>query len=502
MNAGRKAASVVAAVDLGSNSFHMIVARLENGVLRITDRIREPVRLADGLDKKRRLSIDAQWRALACLRRFGQRLRDLDSEDVRAVGTNTFRAADNAADFLAQGENALGHPIDIISGDEEARLIYLGVAHSMAQDDERRLVVDIGGGSTELIIGQQTEALQVNSFFMGCVSMSKRFFADGRITAKAMANAETVAKQELEPVQKRYRSDQWDAALGASGTIRSAARIAFECGWCDEEGIISRQALKQLKNALVDAGHLDKIELKGLSESRRPVIAGGVAILRAVFSVLRIDTMRVAAGALRDGLLRDLVGRIQHEDVRDRSVQALASRCAVDEQQAARVQETARQLLEIVAGAWKLEDEELAQMLLWAARLHECGMMVAYNQYHRHGEYIIVNANLPGFTQQEQQLMAKLVRSQRRKFPLADFKVLPERWETQALRLAILLRLAVTLNRGRVDRQLPPMEVKGGKSSIALEVPDEWLDVHPLTKADLLSEADYLSAIGYKLVLK
>jgi len=499
---GIKAARVVAGVDLGSNSFHMVVARLENGVLRIIDDIREPVRLADGLDKKKRLSIDAQWRALACLRRFGQRLRDLDSENVLAVGTNTLRAADNAADFLAQGENALGHPIDIISGDEEARLIYLGVAHSLAHDDQRRLVVDIGGGSTELIIGQQMEALQVNSFFIGCVSMSKRFFADGKITVKALSNAETIAKQELEPLQKRYRSGEWDVALGASGTIKAAARIARECGWCEEEGVITADALKRIRKALTDAGHIDKLELKGLSDSRRPVLPGGIAILRAVFSVLNIDTMRIATSALREGLLHDLVGRILHEDVRGRSVQALASRCGVDDQQAARVEETAVKLLGMVAGAWKFQDEELEQMLGWAARLHESGMMVAYNQYHRHGEYIIMNANLPGFTQQEKQLLAVLVRAHRRKFPLTIFNALPERWETQAVRLAILLRIAFALNRGRVDMQLPAMKVKGGKNSITLGVPDEWLDLHPLTKADLLSEADYLSAIGYKLILK
>lgn len=480
----------------------MIVARLENGVLRVIDRLRETVRLADGLDKKQRLSIEAQWRALACLRRFGQRLRDLDSRDVFAVGTNTLRAADNASEFLSQGENALGHPIDIISGDEEARLIYLGVAHSLPMDDQRRLVVDIGGGSTELIIGQQMEALQVNSFFMGCVSMSKRFFADGKISAKAMASAETLAKQELEPLQKRYDSGQWDVALGASGTVKAAARIAFENGWCDEEGVVSRDALKRIKKALTDAGRLDSLELKGMSDSRKPVLPGGVAILRAVFSVLKVDTMRVAAGALREGLLHDLVGRIQHIDVRDRSVQALASRCAVDEQQAGRVEKTAIQLLGEMAGAWNLQDDELANMLGWAARLHECGMMVAYNQYHRHGEYIILNANLPGFTQQKKQLLAVLVRSHRRKFPMTEFNVLPERWGTQAPRLAMLLRLAVTLNRGRVDVELPPLEVKGGKNSITLYLPDEWLDLHPLTKADLLSEADFLSAIGYRLVVK
>jgi len=492
---------VVAAVDLGSNSFHMVVARLQGGTLRIVDSIREPVRLAEGLGIRNQLSVDAQWRALACLRRFGQRLRDLDSQDVRAVGTNTFRAADNADDFLVQAEQALGHPIDIISGVEEARLIYLGVARSLSGDDGRRLVVDIGGGSTELIIGQQLEAQQMNSFYMGCVSMSQRFFADGQITAKAMLKAETAVKQELEPVEMLYQSDHWETAIGASGTVKAAARIAYESGWSEEDSCITRQALKKLRNALIESGQISNLDLKGLADSRKPVLPGGVAILRAVFGTLKIESMQVATGALREGLLHDLIGRIRHEDVRERSVQALAVRCGVDEGQAGRVRETVLRLLEMTAVGWKLQHEELTQMLAWSAQLHECGMMVAYNQYHKHGAYIISNANLPGFTQQEKQLLAVLVRAHRRKFPVAEIKTLPERWQKQAVRLAILLRVGVTLNRGRAAMPLPSMRVRCGKRNIMLGLPDDWLDFHPLTKADLKSEADYLSVIDYKLTL-
>jgi exopolyphosphatase/guanosine-5'-triphosphate,3'-diphosphate pyrophosphatase len=500
--AGELSPRVVAAVDLGSNSFHMIVSRLENGALRVIDQLREPVRLAEGLDERNELSLDAQQRALDALHRFGQRLRELDSSDVRAVGTNTFRAADNTLGFLAQAEQALGHPIDIISGIEEARLIYLGVAHSLSNDSDRRLVVDIGGGSTELIIGQQLEALHMNSFYMGCVNLSQRYFPGGVITAKAMSKAETAAKQELEPVETSYQPDCWDAAIGASGTIKAAASIAHECGWCDEAGKITWSALKKLKKALIDAGHIDALDLKGLSASRKPVLPGGIAILRAVFSTLKIESMQVAAGALREGLLYDLVGRIQHQDVRDRSVQALAVRCAADQLQAGRVRDTAQRLMESVRDAWNLQDEELVQMLGWSAQLHECGMMVAYNQYHKHGAYIISNANLAGFTQQEKQLLAMLVRAHRRKFPVAEMKALPERWQAQAIRLAILLRIAVTLNRGRAEMPLPSIKITAGKNSVTLNVAHDWLDHHPLTKVDLKSEAAYLAAINYKLVTK
>jgi exopolyphosphatase/guanosine-5'-triphosphate,3'-diphosphate pyrophosphatase len=490
---------VVAAVDLGSNSFHMIVARLEGGVMRVVDRHREMVRLADGLDARHMLSIDAQWRALACLRRFGQRLRELDSGSVRAVGTNTFRAADNASEFIGQAEQALGHPIDIISGVEEARLIYLGVASSMQGSDGRRLVVDIGGGSTELIIGDALVTQQMNSFYMGCVSLSQRYFPGGKITEKGMLDAEMAAKQELEPVEYLYRSAHWDEALGASGTIKAAASIALENGWCDVEKTITRQALKQVRNALLESGHVDTLKLKGLSDERKPVIPGGIAVLRAVFSVLNVETMRVSSGALREGLLYDLVGRMRHEDVREQSVQALANRCGVDEAQAGRVRNTALMLHGLVARSWKLGDEELEHMLGWSAVLHECGMMVAYNQYHKHGKYIIQNANLGGFSQQEQLLLAVLVRAHRRKFPVEDINALPERWKKQATRLAILLRIAVTLNRGRSDVQLPDFTVSVGKSKIGMNIPESWLDFHPLTRADLASEADYLAAIGYKL---
>jgi len=479
----------------------MIVARLENGVLRVVDRHREMVRLADGLDDRQLLSIDAQWRALACLRRFGQRLRELDSEDVRAVGTNTFRAADNAAGFIEQAEQALGHPIDIISGVEEARLIYLGVARSRRSDDERRLVVDIGGGSTELILGKALETDRMNSFYMGCVSMSRRFFVNGKVSEKAMDAAETSARQELEPVENLYLQDHWDAALGASGTIKAAARIAFENGWCKEEGVVSKSALKQMKKALLDAGRIDKLDLKGLDDNRKPVFPGGIAILRAVFSTFGIDAMRVSSGALREGLLYDLIGRIRHEDVREHSVHALAKRNGADAEQAARVRETALQMYRMVAADWKLDDTELEQMLAWAADLHEIGKMVAFNQHHKHGEYIIRNATLDGFSQQEQLLLAVLVRAHRRKFPADAFKSVPERWTRQAIRLAILLRLAVTLNRGRTDVQLPAICIKVSKSTVTLDLPEDWLEFHPLTRADLATEAACLAAVNYKLVV-
>ncbi len=491
----------VAAVDLGSNSFHLIVARLENGVPRIVDRHREMVRLADGLDSENMLTAEARWRALGCLNRFGERLRGLSSKDVRAVGTNTFRAADNTTEFLAEAEQALGHPIDIVSGIEEARLIYQGVVRSMDSADEKRLVVDIGGGSTELIVGQGKVAGAMNSFYMGCVSMSRQFFADGDITEERMLLAETAARQELEPFQEIYNKSGWDVALGASGTIKAAARIAFENGWSDDKKVINKRGLKHIRKMLIELGHVDKLEMKGLVEQRIPVICGGVAILRAIFGVLGIDSMRATSGALREGLLYDLVGRLQHHDVRDHSVNTLAQRCNIDMAQADRVSRIALDLFDMTSAEWKITGDDMREMLGWAARLHECGMMVAYNQYHKHGAYIITNANMHGFSQQEQGLLAMLVRAHRRKFPNGELRSLPGRWARQAQRLAILLRVAVTLCRGRSDTTMPGLEAAAGKNSLNLKIPGDWLDFHPLTRADLASEAGYLKGIDYSLKL-
>ena len=341
----------------------------------------------------------------------------------------------------------------------------------------------------------------MNSFYMGCVGLSQQFFADGKVSDKAMAAAETRARQELEPVENLYLQDYWDTALGASGTIKAAARIAFENNWCKEEGVVSKSALKQIKKALLEAGRIDKLSLKGLDDDRKPVLPGGIAILRAVFSTFRIDTMRVSSGALREGLLYDLVGRIQHEDIREHSVCVLAERSGRDAEQAARVRETALQLYRMVADGWKLGDTELEQMLAWAAELHESGKMVAFNQHHKHGEYIIRNANLQGFSQQEQTLLSVLVRAHRRKFPADVFKSVPKRWTRQAIRLAILLRLAVTLNRGRSDVHLPEIGIEVSKNAITLDLPEDWLEVHPLTRADLASEAACLAVINYTLVV-
>jgi exopolyphosphatase/guanosine-5'-triphosphate,3'-diphosphate pyrophosphatase len=486
-----------AAVDLGSNSFHMIVARLRDGDIEVIDRLREMVRLGGGLDEEGNLDQAAKDRALACLERFGQRVRTLVPGSVRAVGTNTLRMARNSSEFLQEAETALGHTIEIISGVEEARLIYLGVAHDLAGDDSQRFVMDIGGGSTELIIGKLFEPLHMRSLHMGCVSMSRKHFGDGRITEKRWNKAMTAALVELEPHTADYRQIGWHHAVGASGTIRAVAQVVMENGWCQHG--ISRESLDRLVQSLVDAGTMDKWKLPGLAEERRPVFAGGVAVLAATFDALGIEHMEVADGALREGLVYDLLGRIRHEDTRIRTIEGLASRYEVDSQQSALVKETVIDFLKQVGSSWSLEGVEVEDLMHWASDIHEMGLQVARSGYHKHGAYLLDNADLPGFSRKEQHLLALLVRLHRRKPVKELFEELPADERKTVERMVILFRLAVLLHRSRSDIPLPEIGIKAKKRSISLSFPAGWFDEHPLTSADLDEEAGYLRNLDYEL---
>jgi exopolyphosphatase/guanosine-5'-triphosphate,3'-diphosphate pyrophosphatase len=487
----------VAAIDLGSNSFHMIVARLRDGDIEVIDQLREMVRLGGGLDEQDNLDPAVQERALACLERFGQRVRPLVPGSVRAVGTNTLRKARNAGDFLQKAETALGHPIEIISGVEEARIIYLGVAHSLAGDDSQRFVMDIGGGSTELIIGKLFEPMHMRSLHMGCVSMSRQYFGDGRILDKRWRKAVTAARVELEPHEAAYRTIGWNHAVGASGTIRAVGQVVTENGWSAHG--ISRESLDRLVEALLQAGHMDKLKLAGLTDERRPVFPGGVAILAATFDALGIDNMEVADGALREGLIYDLLGRIRHEDTRIRTIQGLESRYEVDTKQSAMVKATVVDFLNKVGSSWSLEGVEVEDLLQWAADIHEMGLQVARSGYHKHGAYLLDNADLPGFSRKEQHLLALLVRLHRRKIIKELFDDLPADERKTVERMVILLRLAVLLHRNRSETPLPEIGIKAKKRAIELTFPDGWLFDHPLTIADLEEEAAYQQVPGYDL---
>lgn len=496
----RELPPVVAAVDLGSNSFHLVVARLAHGKLDVVDRLREPVRLAAGLDEEGRLRGDARRRALGCLRRFGQRLRDMPPGTVRAVGTNALRRATDARAFLHEATHALGHPIEVIAGTEEARLIYLGVAHDLHQGSERRLVVDIGGGSTELIVGAGLEPQDARSLYMGCVSWSERFFPNGRLSEKAFQRAVLAARVELEPLERRFSELASAQAVGASGTILAAEAVLRDRGWT--ESGIPREALETLCREMAGAGRVRDLKLPGLGAHRAPVLPGGLAILLATFEGLGIETMRTSQGALREGLLHDLLGRMGEEDARDRTISGFVQRYQVDQEQARRVERTVLRLLEQVAAEWHLEDDAAAKVLSWAARLHEIGLAVSHAGSHKHGAYLVGNADMPGFSRDDQELLATLIRFHRRKLPRSGLPAAPPNLRPKSsLRLCALLRLAVLLNRSRMQGELPVPRVTARKTALDVAFPNGWLDEHPLTRADLDAEIGYLATAGLRLTV-
>jgi exopolyphosphatase/guanosine-5'-triphosphate,3'-diphosphate pyrophosphatase len=496
-SASSPVSDAIAAIDLGSNSFHLVVARPQGGDLQVIDRLRDSVRLAAGMGSDDRLAPEALERALECLKRFGERLRHMPAGTVRAVGTYTLRLATNGDEFLTVAERALGHPIEIISGMEEARLIYQGVSHTLPETGRRQLVVDIGGGSTEFIIGERHEPLKMESTAMGCVTMSELHFPGGELTAAGAERARVAALMQLEPYESAFRDIGWDEAVGASGTLRTIERVIRESAW-GEDGI-TLTALHRLLEALLKAGHVDKLKLPGLSEKRKPIFPGGLAILMAAFESLGIERMRIAEGALREGVLYDLLGRLRHEDVRGRAVAALGARFGVDAMQALRVERTALALLLQAAAAWDLDLDNARPWLCWAAQLHEVGLGIAHNGYHKHGAYILENADLQGFSRQEQMMLAALVRSHRRKFPVAWFKKLSGGASEMALHLSVLLRIAATLHRSRHAAPLPPVQLNAQGDLLQLRFPEGWFDSHPLTRADLEQEGEFLKAAGIKL---
>ncbi|MCG6871568.1 MAG: exopolyphosphatase [Gammaproteobacteria bacterium] len=492
-----QAPKTLAAVDLGSNSFHLIVARLQGGEWSVIDRLRETVRLGAGLDNRKRLSRGARNRALDCLERFGQRLRHMPVGSVRVVGTNTLRQARKIGDFVSAAEARLGHPIEIVAGREEARLIYLGVAHGLEAGHERRLVMDIGGGSTELVAGTGFDAGERESLHLGCVSWSREFFPDGQLKRKRVRRAILEAGLLIQPVAEQFRRAGWDRVIGCSGTVRAVRSVVHAQGWCQQG--ITRKAMDSLVEQLVETGNIQDLRLATLDDDRRPVFAGGVAILAALFETLDIRQMDVSDEAMREGLLYDLIGRITHSDVRERTVQSLAERWSLDQEHASRVRTTAIGLLAQVVDSWQLKHNDYELMLGWGATLHEIGLSISHGSYHKHGAYVLRNADLSGFSRQEQVVLAVLVRGHRRRFPAQDFDALSTTGRTSAARLTVLLRIAVLLHRMRGTDPAPRLRVRARDGSLSLSFDAGWLAEHAMTRADLAHERDYLAAAGFRL---
>jgi exopolyphosphatase/guanosine-5'-triphosphate,3'-diphosphate pyrophosphatase len=488
---------IIAAVDLGSNSFHMIVGELRHGQLAILDRIRETVRLAEGLSDKGDIAPDARGRALDCLARFGERLREMRADSVRAAGTSTMRRAHEDTEFAREAEAALGHPIEIVSGIEEARLIYNGVYHSMPPTDSLRLVMDIGGGSTELILGQGAQPRALESLHMGCVSMTERFFPGGVITRAGFNKARMVAQLELRPVKAFFRGAEEVQAIGTSGTIRATEAVAQELGF--SEAGLTPDAVERLIDKVCEYDSVEDLTMSGLTDRRGQVWPGGLAILAELLHVLNIPHLEISDGAMREGLLYDLLGRLQHEDARERTVRAMMSRYHVDEQQAERVSRTVADLYAQCKQQWGFSSRIAGNVLDWAARLHEIGLDISHDGYQRHGAYIAENADMPGFPRAEQRFLATLIGGHRQAIRKSSFRALPKAWREGALRLLILLRLGVLLNRSRNVAEMPPVKLAVTRRGLSLQFDTEWLTANPLTVADLEREQEFLKPLGYSL---
>lgn len=467
--------TLLAAVDLGSNSYRLEIGRYEHGQVRRTEYIKETVRQGNGLDSSRNLTKDAMQRGWDCLARFGERLAGMRKWQVRAVATQTLREARNRDEFLARAHQVLGFPIDVISGKEEARLIYQGVAHLLPQSDDRRLVVDIGGRSTELILGRGFNAKVMESYRVGSVAWSMRYFPQGVLTGEAFDAAEVAAQAVLEEAIGAYRRDDWDVSYGSSGTIGAVADILGVAG--NPAGLITRDDLDWMRDVLVASGHSDKVKLAGLKDDRRPVIGGGLAVLRAVFDTLGIDEMEAAQGALRHGVLYDMLDREQAgTDVRSATVSRLCAKFEADTAQAARVSRTACALLRrLRAGDEPRDLARHERKLAWAAQLHEIGAAVSHSDYHKHGAYILDNTDAPGFAVPELHHLGLLVLGHRGKLKKLDADFDDELFVHQL----ICLRLAVILCHARRDPDAGGLQLSTSGRRIALKAPAGWMKNYP-----------------------
>ncbi|WP_374328205.1 exopolyphosphatase [Azonexus sp.] len=487
----------VAAVDLGSNSFRLQVGRVVDDQIYPLDSLKEPVRLASGLTEDKLLDAPSQERALSALRRFGERLRGLDRGAVRAVATNTLRVAKNVGEFLPHAEEALGFPIEVIAGREEARLIYIGASHSLPSANHKRLVVDIGGGSTEFIIGKRHDPQLMESLYMGCVSFTLKYFPGGRIDKRRLREAQAAAAKEIELIAHDFQKLGWKEAVGSSGSARAIADI-LEMNELNPGNVggITREGLERLCALLVKAGSAENLDLKGVRGDRMPVLPGGIAIMAAIFEELDIECMTYADGALRLGVLYDLLGRFHQHDMRDATVAHFRKRYQVERDQVERVEAVALSALTQLSGGAPGEAD--IQYLSWACRLHEIGISVAHNAYHKHGAYILTYADMPGFSKKDQARLALLVLGHRGKLEkLAEVPAVDGVW-----RLIFCLRLAVALHRTRDDRQLPAWRVASTERGFMLSLPGKWLAKNPWTAAALAEESLIWKQIGRECVVR
>ncbi len=484
---------LLAAVDLGSNSFRLEIGRVEGSLIERHGYWKETVRLAAGLGDDGRLSKRAIESACECLARMNERLRGMGSEHVRAVGTQTLRAARNLNEFLLEAQHALGYPIEVISGREEARLVFEGCMHTLPPSDRRRLVVDIGGASTELIVGRGFAAEQAESFRVGCVNATLRYFRDGTLDRASFKRAQVAAAAEFEEGIAAFGRSQWDEAYGSSGTIGAVSEILRAEGWTD--GTITAEGLLKLRQALLAAGEIKRIRLQALKAERQEVIAGGVAVLAAVFDTLGLTQMRTARGALRVGVLYDLLGRRESRDLREATVERMQTRFGIDRAQAQRVGALAARFYDALVPK---ADDELRKRLAWAAALHECGFAISHNDYHKHGAYLVQHSDLAGFSTTDQERIAALILGQRGNLK----KVAAALEDTDRAGKILALRLAVIFCHARRAVDPPRWTLRSTRGAIELGVDADWLARHPLTQHLLDEEAAQWDKVGVRFVVR
>lgn len=492
----------IAAIDLGSNSFHMVIARIVNGALQVLGRLKQRVHLADGLDSNNMLSEEAMERGIACLALFAERLQGFPAENVCIVGTHSLRQAANAEEFLKRAAKVIPYPIEIISGHEEARLIFMGVAHTQPEKG-RKLVIDIGGGSTEMVIGEDFDPLLVESRRMGCVSFARQFFPNGTISKDNFQRARLAAAQKLENMAWQYRIQGWQAALGVSGSIKAAHEVLIALG--EKDGLITPERLELLRSEVLKYKRFSELTLPGLSEDRQAVFVPGLSILCGVFDALAIKQLRLSDGALREGVLYEMEGRFRHQDIRSRTARSLAEHYNIDREQAQRVLSTVQQLYaQWMAQNSKLVHPQLEALLNWAAMLHEVGLSINHSGMHRHSAYILQNTNLPGFNQEQQLLLATLVRFHRKGVKLDELPRLTLFKKKQYIPLIQILRLATLLNNQRQSTTTPEsLELETDGFHWILRFPKGYLQQNNLVQLDVEKEQSYWKDVeGWHLLVE
>jgi exopolyphosphatase/guanosine-5'-triphosphate,3'-diphosphate pyrophosphatase len=494
----------LAAVDLGSNSFRLEIGRIDHGEFRRTEYLKETVRQGAGLDEGRNLTVHAMQSGWDCLARFGERLAGFKPSEVRAVATQTLREARNRDEFLLRANQVLGFPIDVISGREEARLIYQGVAHMLPASEERRLVIDIGGRSTELILGQGRTPKVMESFRVGSIAWSKRYFPDGQFTRKSFEIAEVAATAVMDEAFDAYHPDNWDAAYGSAGTVGAIGDVLIAAGW--PSGQITKEGLDWLLDRLLAAQNSDRLRMPGMREDRKSIIGGGVSVMRAVFKLLGIECMEMASGGLRHGLICDLLGNTGYSgDLRVNSVNRLARKFGVDTVHGQRVGKVASLLFEqLSTDGKKLAEpntERLMRKLRWAAELHEIGSHISHSDYHKHGAYILDNADAMGFSLSEMHRLSLLVLGHRGKLRKVDVALNDVDLVSQLL----CLRLAVILCHAKRDPDVAEIELKRSVSDdslIQLTYGNDWANNYPQSAHLLREEELAWEKTSWKLVVK